>query len=92
MCFVDCYFSNFFQNFKYLLANTSFPAKINKCPDHWESNGPNKCISSRLNKIPSKVTLEIKKSVISPESSSYKYKLDDNFDFKNVYNKIIIVH
>ena len=75
----------FFQNFKYLLANTSFPAKINKCPDHWETSGNNKCAASRLNKTPTKVSFEITKSEISPGSP--KYKLDDNFDFKNVYKK-----
>jgi len=75
----------FFQNFKYLLANTSFPAKINKCPDHWEFAGNNKCLSTRLNKIQNDEILEITKSKISPSGSTYE--LDDNFDFKNVYKK-----
>lgn len=82
----------FFQNYKYLLANTAFPNYINKCPDHWEyidsSDNKHKCASNRLNNGTPDVgpqILTIDNNNINVANS--KYDLDNSFNFKNVYKK-----
>ena len=88
----------FYRNFLYLLSNTSFPRYINECPDHWDlsynSNGEHVCYSSHLNQLSDgqPINLSRNKRVRTDlqndlTSNNGKYKLQPNFEFKDVYKK-----
>jgi len=84
----------FYKNFMHLLSNNSYPKYINPCPDHWNKTDEidHKCVVNRLNKGTggtSIINLTKKtggKNDLTKDPG-IKTKLDDVFEFKNVYNK-----
>ena len=85
----------FYRNFLYLISNTSFPKRINRCPDHWDFSGNNtehKCFASHLNHLDNYNTvIDLKAKDSNGKNdltkNNRKYNLDDNFNFNNVYKK-----
>ena len=82
----------------HLLSNNSYPKYINPCPDHWNKTKDethHKCVVNRLNKgTVGSSTINLTEPTngingINKLSSvaGLTTKLDDAFEFKNVYNK-----
>lgn len=85
----------FYRNFIYLIQNTSFPRFIDECPQHWNKNDDptsHICVPNKLNIGQTDGdTINLTKKTSSGEndltSNNIHDKLDNNFDFKNVYRK-----
>tara|TARA_B100000614_G_C14491755_1_gene471005 strand:- start:65 stop:532 length:468 start_codon:yes stop_codon:yes gene_type:complete len=64
----------FYRNFLYLLSTTSFPKRINRCPDHWDFSGNNtehKCFSTHLNKLDDSLSvIDLKQTVTADEAAA----------------------
>ncbi len=84
----------FYKNFMHLISNTSYPKHINPCPDHWnkmKDETHHICVVNQINKGTAPSTINLTKTTGGKNDltndSLFKTKLDDGFEFKNVYNK-----
>tara|TARA_Y100001935_G_C17295220_1_gene505726 strand:+ start:270 stop:683 length:414 start_codon:yes stop_codon:yes gene_type:complete len=85
----------FYRNFIYLIQNTSFPRFIDECPQHWNKKYdatshiciPNKLNLGETNGNNINLTEKTSDGVNKLTKDNEDYKLDIDFDFKNVYKK-----